>query len=237
MPIAAAAAIGAAGSIASAYIGSQGAKAAADKQYQAQMASLALQKEIYGKNQANLMPWMDTGGKAAYSLADLYGLGSKGAQGTNDAFTAFTNLPAYQFPLQQGMLALTRNLNAQGKTMSGAQMRAVQDYAQGLASTYMMNNYVNPLMSMSQTGAQAAGSLAGTNATMAANMGNTLGNAGTAQAGGIVGSTQSLMGGVQGLSNSLQLYSLLGQKGGGFNFGGDTGSPTYSLAGKGGFGG
>lgn len=229
MPIAAG--ISAAGSLASAGIGYFGAQSAADKQSEAAANSLAFQKQVYAQNQQNLTPWINTGSKAAYSLADLYGLGPNGSQGVNDAFDAFTKLPAYQFPLQQGMLALTRNLNAQGKNMSGAQAREAQQFGQGLASQYLMSNYVQPLQSMSGLGANAASSLAGANNTSAGQIGNSYGNIGAAQASGIVGGTNALTSGLQGGANSLALYSALGQGGGGGGSSATYGNGTGSMVG------
>lgn len=227
MPIAAA--IGAAGSLGAAGIGYFGAKSAADKQSQAASNALDFQKQVYAQNQQNLTPWINTGSKAAYSLADLYGLGPNGASGVSSAFDEFTKLPAYQFPLQQGMLALTRNLNAQGKNMSGAQAREAQQFGQGLASQYLMSNYVSPLQLMSGLGANAAGSLAGANNQSANQIGNSYGNIGAAQASGIVGGTNALTSGLQGGANSLAIYSALGQ--GGNNLSSTYGNGTGSMVG------
>lgn len=213
MPVAAG--ISAAAGLGSAAIGYFGAQSAADKQAQAAANALDFQKQVYAQNQNNVAPWINTGGKAAYSLADLYGLGPNGTQGINDAFDKFTQLPAYQFPLQQGMLALTRNLNAQGKNMSGAQLREAQQFGQGLASTYMMSNYVSPLQQMSQLGQGAASSLASSNNQSAQQIGNSFGNIGAAQASGIVGGTNALTGGITGAGNSLALLSYMGKNGGG----------------------
>lgn len=236
MPIAAG--ITAAGALGSAAIGYFGAQSASDKQAQAAANALDFQKQVYAQNQQSLSPWINTGSKAAYSLADLYGLGPNGSQGVNDAFDAFTKLPAYQFPLQQGMLALTRNLNAQGKNMSGAQAREAQQFGQGLASQYLMSNYVSPLQQMSGLGVNAASSLAGANNQSASQIGNSYGNIGAAQASGIVGGTNALTSGLQGGANSLALYSALGQGGGGSSatYGNGTGSMVGGQSGWSNFG-
>lgn len=286
MPVAAA--ITVAGSVASAGIGYMGATSAADKQAQAASNALGFQqsvfnynKDLYGKvygdnqslfdankglnqqNQDNLRPWIDTGTSALYSLRDLYGLGPSGTQGTTDGFNKFTDLPAYQFPMQQGMLALTRNLNAQGKNMSGAQMREAQQFGQGLASSYFMSNYVNPLQSLAGGGLNAAGTAAqSNNSLMSANVGaaqanagltgsffnssnqggqqigNSFGNIGQAQASGIVGGTNAITGGLQGGANSLAMYSMLSQGGGGLSptYGNGTGSQTGGQSGWSNFG-
>lgn len=260
MPVAAG--ISAAGSLASSAIGYFGAKDAAKQQANAAAQALAFQQQVFDYNkglnaqnanlnqntQNSLAPWTTSGGNAAYSLANLYGLGPTGSQGTSDGFDAFTQLPAYQFPLQQGMKALTQNLNAQGKNMSGAQLREAQQFGSGLASTYFMSNYVNPLQTMAGQGLSAAGIGAQSNNTlMSANVGaannntqgaqqigNTIGNIGQANAAGIVGGTNALSGGLSGGANSLALYSMLskgGGGGGGLSTTYGSGSSPYGLTG------
>lgn len=232
MPIGAT--IGAVGALGSAGISAYAASEASDKQAASAQQALDFQKQNYANNQGNLQPWIKTGKDANYSLATLYGLPTPdnptgGAAGVNAGWEAFKALPAFQFPFEQGNLALTRQLNAQGRTQSGAQARASQQFGQGLASQYLMSNYVNPLMQMSGQGQQAAGALAGYNNQSAQQIGNSYGNLGTAQASGIMGMGNSIAGGVQGAANNLAIYSQLA-KGGGGNL-----SPTYSGSGGGGY--
>jgi len=195
MPIGAT--IAAVGSIGAAGIGAY----ASNKASKAQQASI--QKGIDAAN-SNLAPYMDFGKGAMSSLADLYGFGSAGASGVSDAWNKFTQLPAYQFPLQQGLLALTRKLNAEGRNMSGAELRETTQFGEGLASTYMMNNYVNPLTQFAQLGAGAANNLT-------TNTSNLYSGQGTAQASGIMGVGNALAGGVNNASSNLALYSMLGR--------------------------
>lgn len=237
MPIGAT--IGAVGALGSAGIGAYAASSAADKQAAAANQALAFQKTVYNQNQSNLSPFMNNGTNAMYSLASLYGLPtpnnpSGGAGSTNAAWDAFTNLPAYQFPLQQGNLALDRQLNAQGRQMSGAQLRETQQFGQGLASQYMMSNYVNPLMSMAGQGQNAASSLANSNVASGAQVGNSYGNLGQAQAAGIMGTGNALSAGVNGAGSNLALYSALSNGGssyGGSSYGGFN-SPGSSIPGS-----
>lgn len=227
--------IGGAGALGSALIGSNAAGKASRAQMDAANNALSFQKGVYESNKGNLQPWINNGSNAMYSLASLYGLPTPqnpqgGAAGVNAGWEAFKGLDAYKFPFEQGNLALERQLNAQGRTQSGAQARATQQFGQGLASQYMMSNYVNPLMQMSGQGQQAAGALAGYGNQSAQQIGNSFGNFGTAQASGIMGQGNAMAGGVNGLSNSLQLYSMLAQN----NKGGSS-SPTYSGGGGGGY--
>lgn len=195
MPIGAT--ISAVGAIGAAGIGAYGANKAAGKQAAALQAAQA-------QAQANLSPYMNFGKSAMSSLSDLYGLGPNGAGGIPDAFNKFTQLPAYQFPLQQGMLALTRKLNAEGRNMSGAELRETTQFGEGLASQYMMQNYVNPLTQFAQLGGNAAAGLTTANSNLA-------GQIGTAQASGVMGMTNALAGGVNNASSNLALYSMMGR--------------------------
>lgn len=257
-----AAGIGAAGALGAAGISAYASSKASDQQAQQAQNALNFQQQVYGTNQANtqtqkdangnlinsqinsnisnLSPYSSTGQNALYSLASLYGLPTPGnptggGDSVNAAYQAFTNLPAYQFPLQQGNLALERQLNAQGKTQSGAQARETQQFGQGLASQYLMSNYVNPLMSLAQQGQGASTSLVNANSGLTSNLvnansnltsglatnsvnsgnqiGNTYGNLGTAQASGTMGVGNALAGGVNNAGSSLALYSALASNG------------------------
>ena len=224
MPVAAG--ISAVGALGSAGIGAWSASNAADKQAQAAQQALGFQQQVYNQNQGNLKPWINTGQNANYTLAGLYGLPtpdnpSGGAAGVNAGWDAFTKLPAYTFPLQQGNLSLERQLNSQGRTQSGAQARQTQQFGQGLASQYMMSNYVNPLLQLSGSGQQAAGALAGYNNQSGQQIGQSYGNLGTAQGAGIMGMGNAISGGLNNASSSLALYSALGKGGNGNS------SPTY----------
>lgn len=222
--------IGAVGTLGAAGVGAWSAKTASDAQAAAAQQALAFQKQVYATNQTNLNPYITNGSNAMYTLAGLYGLPTPnnpngGAAGVNAGFDAFTKLPAYQFPLQQGNLALERQLNAQGRQQSGAQVRATEQFGQGLASQYMMSNYVNPLMTISGQGLTAAGNLAGNNIQSGAQIGQSLGNIGTAQASGALGVGSALGGGLVGGANNLAIYSALANNGGL-----PGGSSTYGLS-------
>lgn len=209
--------ISAVGSIASAGIGAWGASNAASAQSAAAQAALQFQKKIYKDAKGNLGSWIDMGKSAVTSLSDLYGLGKNGTQGMSDAFNAFTNLPSYQFPFQQGLRALDHSLNAQGRTQSGAEAKETQQFGQGLASTYMMQNYVNPLMHFSDVGADSSKALGSIGVGVGQQVGQSYGNLGAAQASGYVGTANALSGGIGNLTNSLSMYSLMSRSSPNFN--------------------
>lgn len=199
------------GSLGAAGIGAGASLYASGQQADAAKAGLNFQKDMYAKNSGNLQPWITQGTQAGGTLASLFGLDGSNGQGTSNTFNAFTNLPSYQFPFQQGLQALTRQLNASGKNLSGAQVRASEQFGQGLASQYFMSNFVNPLFSMYGTGKDAAANLAGVGTTAANNVAGSYGNLGQANASGTVGAGNALGGGFQGGANNLALYSALGR--------------------------
>ena len=169
---------------------------------------LALQREIWEKQQADYKPYLEQG---------QYGINTLGALMRPNADTSaiLKNDPSYQFRLKQGQQALDRSSAARGMGYSGAQMKAAQDYGQGMASTEF-GNYYNRLAGLSQGGQQAAGSMAQAGGQYANNASNTFGNLSNAQtsilgqqanarASGYAGQANAITGGLNSLTN---LYGM-----------------------------
>ena len=237
-------------------------KESADKQ-------LALQREIWEKQQADYKPYLEQGTWGINRLGDLMRNqranpqqdrfltnGSRpvsqptaptqntGGQLNNpfDSYLASkglaggrfdTNNPAYQFQLKQGQQALDRSSAARGMGASGAQMKAAQEYGQGLASQQYdkeynrasgeFGDYFNRLAGLSQGGQQAAGSMAQAGGQYANNASNTFGNLSNAQtsilgqqanarASGYAANANAITGGLNSLTN---LYGMSKYYGGG----------------------
>jgi hypothetical protein len=118
------------------------------------------------------------------------------------------NYPGYQFQLQQGNLALNSANSASGSALSGAAMKNLMSFNQGLAASNYSNyfnqfqtqqsNIFNRLNSIAQLGQNAAGNL---------------GNAGTQLGTGIAqaqaGAAGSIAGGIAGASNNIGQSILL----------------------------
>jgi len=242
---------------------------------------LALQREIWEKQQADYKPYLEQGTWGINRLGDLmrnqtpaYGAGSGfnatipmgmggvaiiGDGGTrkptpnanggqlNNPFDSYlaskglaggkfdTSNPAYQFQLKQGQQALDRSSAARGMGASGAQMKAAQEYGQGLASQQYdkeynrasgeFGDYFNRLAGLSQGGQQAAGSMAQAGGQYANNASNTFGNLTNAQtnilgqqanarASGYAANANALSGGLNSLTN---LYGMSKYGGGNKN--------------------
>jgi hypothetical protein len=165
-------------------------------------------------------PTQNTGGQLNNPF-DSY-LASKGLAGGRFD----TNNPAYQFQLKQGQQALDRSSAARGMGYSGAQMKASQEYGQGLASQQYdkeynrasgeFGDYFNRLAGLAQGGQQAAGSMAQAGGQYANNASNTFGNLSNAQTGilgqqanarasGYAANANAVSGGLNSLTN---LYAM-----------------------------
>src|SRR3546814_418141 len=119
----AAAVIGSAvvGAGASAVAGSKAAKAAKKGADQ----SVAEQRRQYDQTRADYAPWRAAGESALSRLTNEMKEG---------ATTAYTKSPSYDFRLSEGVKAAERSAAARGRLGSGATMKAVQRYGEGLAS-------------------------------------------------------------------------------------------------------
>lgn len=102
----------------------------------------------------SLSPAMGSAATSSNALQSLLGLNGNGAQAGAQA--NFQNTPGYQFQLQQGRNALLGGAAARGGVNSGAAMKGLTKFGQGLAdSTYQ--NYMQNLLGLGQLGNQSAG--------------------------------------------------------------------------------
>jgi hypothetical protein len=202
-----AAGIGAGGSVLSGLIGASASSSAAKEQEQASMNNIDFQTNLLGIDQQLLSPYLGAGTNALSTLSGLL------TPGANQQAT-LQSLPGFQFQSKWGTKSAQNALAAEGLGGStGPLAQGISNYNNGLASTYY-GNYVNQLQGLSNTGAQAAQAMTGQNATIGANIGNSLTSQGTAAAAGTLGSANALSGGVTSAagsaSNALILSSLLG---------------------------
>mgnify|MGYP003600067641 FL=1 len=130
-----AAAVGAAGS---AYAGKQSSKAARTQAASADRAS-QIQQENFEQTRKDLMPYKQAGDT---SLSQLMG------QMTPDGYFNQTYTgqdiysdPSYQFRLQQGQDAIQSSAAAKGGLLTGATLKALQNYGQESASQEYSNAY------------------------------------------------------------------------------------------------
>lgn len=223
-----------------------GASNAADAQRDAATASIANQKEMYGKNQANLQPFINAGAGGIPGLEDwlrtnsdnplsqLIKLTTPGA----DMSATLEQTPGYQFSQKQGTRAAMNALAARGLGGSpGAIAKGVSSFNSGLASQTwdsVVKNLLatfqsggNAMQGLVNTGLSGANALAGVGTNTANSISGAITGAGNASA----ASSNAIGGAIGGLGNSMTTAAMLqqlGSGGGGSIYGA---APTMGLGG------
>ena len=116
------------------------AQSAESLQAQEAQNALNFQEQQWNTEQTETAPYRSAGTGA---LNQLNGLISGGFQAPTAQQAE--NTPGYQFQLQQGEQAIQRSAAAQGGLLSGGTGKALNNYAQGVASTNYQNVYQNAL--------------------------------------------------------------------------------------------
>lgn len=173
-----------AGPLVGGWLEGQGSKDAARAQAQASAAGIAENRRQYDQTRTDMMPWLEAGRGALGQLQD---------PGAN-----FTASPDYEFRRGEGMRGIENSFAARGGAASGNALRALTDFNSGLAGGEFGNwwNRQAGLAGVGQTASQNLGSLGANNS---ANIANLLGAQGDARASGIMGQTNALTNGLQGL--------------------------------------
>lgn len=218
MPFAVAAGIAAVGGIASAVIGGNAAKSAAQTQANAANQASQIQLQMFNQDKADLAPWVTAGNNALAAYQS--GLGLLPGQTPGQGSTAgFMGSPGYQFQRNQGLDAISNQASRAGGVLSGNVLKQLQTYGTGLANQDWYN-YLSQLQGLSNTGENAAATTGAQGIATGNQIGaNTIG-AGNAIAAGTVGQSNALTGGLNTIANSGMLYALLNRQGGGFSGGG-----------------
>lgn len=135
--------------------------------------------------------------------------------------TMLENTPGYKFTLNQGLDAIGNYASAHGGIQGGNTLKAITDYAEGLAGTtyqtqlqdYMaqQNQRFNQLDTLAGSGQNAVANLGALGANAASNAGNAIIGAGNANAAGIIGQANGVTGALS------QFGSLFGGGGGSSN--------------------
>lgn len=143
--------------------------------------------------------------------------------------------PGYQFRMDEGMRGVEGGAAARGGLLSGAALKAIQKYGQGLASqeygnaynrfTSDQTNQYNRLAGLVNTGQGATNQLTNAAGAFGQSQANNIIGAGNAQAAGTIGAANSIVGGInQGINNyqQNQLMNLIRQPstGGWYPYGG-----------------
>lgn len=113
--------------------------------------------ETFGQGESRQLPNQNVG---QVSQADA-----------NQAFDTFRNSTGYQFRLGQGLDAINSGYAGAGTLKSGAAMKGITDYGQGMASQEF-GNYLNSLGNQQGVGLSAGSALAGVGQNYANSLGN-----------------------------------------------------------------
>ena len=137
---------------ATAYYVSEQEKDTAEKNRKAQTKAkdetLALQREMYETQRADIDPWKEAGQQSLERIQQGIESGEFEMQGSvpvrksvNMANFDVRDDPGYQFRMDEGVNALDSSAAARGRLQSGAQSKGVNSFAQGLASQEFGNAY------------------------------------------------------------------------------------------------
>lgn len=211
-------------------ISSDASRHAANTQSDAAKYAADLQSQNLQQTRQSLQPFINTGYDAQGSLRNLLGLGTPTDGGTYGSLMKPFNAqtweqwkdPGYDFQLQQGQQALQNSQAAKDGVLSGAALKDLIGFNQGMANTayqnafgrYMSQNDAtyNRLSSLLGIGENAAAGVGNTGAQVTSNIANTLTSGAAAQAAGQVGSANAWSG---GLNNAAGYYALSNMLGGG----------------------
>jgi len=169
--------------------------------YSAKSAKDAAEDQAQSYTQAaqNFRPYADLGD---HSAGELQGRLNNNALLGDFSLEDFEQDPGYQFELAEGNKAIDRAAGARGGRYSGATLKALQRYGQGLASTKYNEAYGRDNTNKTrQYNMLAGGVSAGQGAQ--GTVGNFLSNAGAANASGRVGVSNAINNGLEGAYNVL----------------------------------
>jgi hypothetical protein len=201
-----------------------GAQNAAQQQTEGSINAQNTQRQYLAQATQNAAPYTQAGGAALNALGSYYGLPGYGQFNPS----VITNMPGYQFQLQQGQQAIQNSAAARGLLNSGATVQSLENYNQGLAGQYA-NQYASQLAGLGGIGLQATNNLNSQIGRTAESIGGAQLYSGNAGA----GMYQNLASGLgSGLAGLPSVFNGIGQIANAFGGGpgGTTGSYDYSAA-------
>lgn len=179
----------------SALLGAVSSNKAAKAQKSAANNQLALQREMYDQTRDDLSPYREGGQDAVTAQNYLLGLSTDNRMSDGSNYS-FETSPGYQFNLEQGLNAIDASAATKGGLLSGATLKAAQEYGSGLASDEYWKN-LNALSGLSGMGQSAAAGTANANLSYGNAGSSAIGAAGNAASAAYTGTANSLTSGVQ----------------------------------------
>lgn len=218
MPVGAIVGSAVVGAGSSAIAGSKNSKAikkATAAETAANAQSIALQREIYGKNEGYLAPYVKSGIQPNALMAGAMGYGD--TAGYQNAFRKFIDNSDYAFQFGEGANKVNSGYAGNGVLQSGAAMKGLEDYRQNLQSGYR-GEFNNLLGNQQAFGLSAGSALAGVSTNYANSVsninsanGNALANAAVAKANNsnaTMGGVANALGMVGGVLANPSIYKM-----------------------------
>jgi len=200
-----------------AVIGAYASKSAASKSAKAANRATDATTARYYQTRDDLLPYNEQGQQASSQLSDFV----KDPNNTNFTAQDFQKYqdPSYQWQLQQGQQALQNSQAAQDGVLSGAALKGMQNYTQGMASTNYQNAYNNwfnttnqnytRLFNLANLGENAAAQTGSAGASLANTAANSMMAAGNAGAAGTIGAANAVTGSINNGIGYYQLNNLM----------------------------
>jgi len=195
------------------------AKRASKAQQKAIQGAINSQNQTFNDIRGYQSPYIDTGNTAQNRLLALLGLnddtGSSdyGKYGRDFQMSDFEQDPGYAFRLSEGLKALDRQAAVRTGVVSGAALKAAQNYGQEAASQeyqnafnrYQVNreNRLNPLYRLMGSGQDASNYLGNARLQTGTNIANLMTGKGEAKASGIIGQSDAKTEGYEAFANNL----------------------------------
>lgn len=199
-PLIVAGLIGAGASLIAGFMQSDAANKAAQTQDALGNRALNLQAKTIEQARNDSMPWMLAGQGALQQYLGEMGLSKTGADG-KPFQSQFTATPGYDFAVKEGEKGAVQNMAALGMKGSGAALKALTKFRQGLA-TGEYNNYMTRLSNVATGGQQQTNDNNATAMQGAGMQSATLGDIGNSRASGYTGQANAWSGAMQGIGNT-----------------------------------
>jgi hypothetical protein len=215
--------------VAGAAIGAHGAQSAASTQANAANDASATQLAMFNQTRQSLLPYMTAGTTSLSGLNAFMGINPDGTTNPNapglQRFTGadLANDPGYQFQLQQGNNAILNSRSAMGGVLSGATLKDLTSFSQGLAGTTFNDAWkrfntdqasvYDRYFNMTGMGENAAAGVGTMGVNTASSIGANTIAAGNAQAAGQVGTANAYSGGLSNIYNQWLMSQFLAGSG------------------------
>jgi hypothetical protein len=212
---------------------SQASKSAANTQADASDRATAAQQQALDRQLEMQRPFTEAGTTAVNQLSAMTQPGGTATQDFSYAPFNYQADPGYQFRLDQGLKTMNATAAARGGLMSGAALKAGQQYGQSMGSqeynasfgrylqnyansqnTFQMNrnNLLDPLKFLTNIGQAGASNQAANVGSFGSSQAANITGAGNAQAAGQIGSANAFTGAMGQGIGQLQMNSLINNR-------------------------